>query len=716
MRSTNEKAGCRGFRGHHAIWLIVMTVLFAFMTSCGTGKTAVTDVLSDVTESDEETESASKENSKAFDEQDGSETENDIEEVWHETKPAISDSDFPIKENILTGTKNIYRLALDGIDGAVIGLSEYGSSVLILYADEEGTGMLAVNPLTLQIDGNTALPEGSYGVSGIAYDETGNILVINQDRGELYFFDKHLQQYDTICISDEGISSFAIAEDCSKLYYVDGVTNEIKCMELGSAGRTVLCDDFYGMESYVCIDALMEEENSLIISVYDGDGEKNTELYHIDTGKHSPMGNIAFEQIETYGETYVAQVSVDHFLETVYGKTGTVEYDAGLTDDRTIFPGGTAQVIGLEQAEEYENVKTDIENGVFMTYYYSKDSDTKMAGIEISLYNMEKGIKTCGTRYPLSAEEDDVCFLSDMVCMKEPGIVVGAVCVNDENNLFVWDLNDKSSRATDAFAELYKLQDLYEADAKTLQGLKNKADEIGRRRGVEIYIGEEIQSCTKNIYTYTVNQNAVRISKALDELDRELGRYPNGMLAQIDDDFGSMLKIYLCGPILPDNDTAISTAVGLQNTMENDTYLVLDITAVLSFTTTIHHELFHAIEKHLDATDTFFDSDEWNNCNPPGFQYDYDYIANESSHNTEYVVGDVENSLQISFIDRYSKSFPVEDRARIMEYAMMEDRLCTGYFEHTYIRKKLELISRKLREGFDTTGWPEVTAWEKVLQ
>ena len=65
------------------------------------------------------------------------------------------------------------------------------------------------------------------------------------------------------------------------------------------------------------------------------------------------------------------------------------------------------------------------------------------------------------------------------------------------------------------------------------------------------------------------------------------------------------------------------------------------------------------------------------------------------------------------FLSDYSMTYPTEDRAEILSYAMY------GYVEeykrNPKVFDKLDYYSRCIRDCFDTTGWPDVTSWEEIL-
>lgn len=67
------------------------------------------------------------------------------------------------------------------------------------------------------------------------------------------------------------------------------------------------------------------------------------------------------------------------------------------------------------------------------------------------------------------------------------------------------------------------------------------------------------------------------------------------------------------------------------------------------------------------------------------------------------------------FADLYARTFATEDRARVMEHAMMgHNYLFTGEF-YAPMREKLKYYLKSIREAFDITGWSEHTTWEQAL-
>lgn len=79
----------------------------------------------------------------------------------------------------------------------------------------------------------------------------------------------------------------------------------------------------------------------------------------------------------------------------------------------------------------------------------------------------------------------------------------------------------------------------------------------------------------------------------------------------------------------------------------------------------LYHEMYHVMETRLLTDSAAFD--RWDALNPADFAYDYDYTANAARQADQYLQPETR-----SFIDRYSMSFPKEDRAR--DSGMRHDR------------------------------------------
>ena len=70
---------------------------------------------------------------------------------------------------------------------------------------------------------------------------------------------------------------------------------------------------------------------------------------------------------------------------------------------------------------------------------------------------------------------------------------------------------------------------------------------------------------------------------------------------------------------------------------------------------------------------------------------------------------------EVWFIDPYSKTYPMEDRARLMETLLSGRTPYSGCFRGLHVQEKLSFYFRFLRETLDDGSWPALTSWEEAL-
>ena len=67
-----------------------------------------------------------------------------------------------------------------------------------------------------------------------------------------------------------------------------------------------------------------------------------------------------------------------------------------------------------------------------------------------------------------------------------------------------------------------------------------------------------------------------------------------------------------------------------------------------------------------------------------------------------------------AFIDAYSMTFSHEDRAKVMEYAMMDGN--ESYFESEIMQAKLRQLCLGLRQAFGWKKYEGTFIWEQYLK
>ena len=235
---------------------------------------------------------------------------------------------------------------------------------------------------------------------------------------------------------------------------------------------------------------------------------------------------------------------------------------------------------------------------------------------------------------------------------------------------------------------------------ENLQALRQQADGLEEKYGISILMENQTLGLCNSYASAEADSGA--IGNALTVLDQALSLYPEGFLKQFQNGIGEG-GLYFClvGRIQGSMDP-----VGMVNKNCGRYEVALDITAS-NLDRTVHHELWHAIEMRL-STDSF-DHPQWQAANPQGFLY-YGHYDSGYRQLTQWTYASSGN--QCYFVDAYSQINAREDRARLMEYVMVTD--ASDLLQSSALRNKLNMMSKTIRNHFDTTGW-QTPYWERYL-
>ena len=243
-----------------------------------------------------------------------------------------------------------------------------------------------------------------------------------------------------------------------------------------------------------------------------------------------------------------------------------------------------------------------------------------------------------------------------------------------------------------------------------LEGLAQcslRARQIATKHGVHILIWADAVAFQPWDYTLIPEYQVPLLRRRLEELDSILSYYPEGFLKKAASGTGfGPLSICLVRSIEGNADTpALDSAMGLQF-WDTEAHAYLAITLGADMAQHLNHELFHIIDSRVLSTCNTYD--DWNKLNPKGFSYDTQYTASDSEERNSYLAP--ENRY---FIDLYSMTYPKEDRARIMEYAMLDGQ--EYLFQSAPMQAKLRKLCLGIRKAFDLEKEPVAYRWEQYL-
>lgn len=322
--------------------------------------------------------------------------------------------------------------------------------------------------------------------------------------------------------------------------------------------------------------------------------------------------------------------------------------------------------------------------------------------LQLDYYELQSGKRTASITiadtdapFGFTAAQDSIWFLR-----YDPQYDCEVLCQ--------WDIS-RSSTGNEAscFSTRYSME---KPDYDGIAACRGIADRLSARYGVQILLWTDATAFQPWDYMLVPEHQVPVIRNELEELESFLSLFPEGFLQTAAAGTAcGRIQICLVRYILGNTDAAESfdEVVGLQYWDDNaNAYLCLSVSRNLLVQNACH-ELFHIIDSRVLTMCKAYD--DWNRLNPEGFQYDNDYISNLSREDISWLEGP-----ERAFIDRYSMSYPREDRARIMEYAMMEGN--EDCFESETMQKKLRQLCIGIREAFDLKHFSGPLRWEQYLK
>ena len=268
-----------------------------------------------------------------------------------------------------------------------------------------------------------------------------------------------------------------------------------------------------------------------------------------------------------------------------------------------------------------------------------------------------------------------------------------------EQTLCRWDLSVSPSGDSQSHLKPYRDQDPAE-----FQECLYLADQLALKYGIQLLLGDEAAASQPWDYQFEAETRVPVIRCRLAQLDAALSRYPQDFLKKATPD--DAITLCLVRSITGKADIgATAQAAGVQYWDDLGNPRVI-LSSLEDPDRSVHHELFHIFESRVFSNCNAYDT--WHLLNPTGFSYDYNYADYPAHEDSPLLAGETR-----AFIDSYSMSFPREDRARIMEFAMAPDR--EDCFASETMQLKLRKLCMGLREAFGLAQYPEMLPWEQYL-
>ena len=582
------------------------------------------------------------------------------------TEPGGSYDPDSAVEKETAGAVRAYTISISG----AYGMACMGEDVVV-FSGADSTTLTKVSGENLYVTAAAHLdrkidPEDT----SVSVSEKG-VSYYSRDRHAMVLLDTSLKEVGTIPLPEDVVGEPLMTADRKYVYYCTAGSVRELTVETGIS--RMLKEMTYPVQR---VESVLLGGTVLECSLSDGDDELRTLFLSTEYGQTlwEGEGNIP---VTGYGDAWYAILPDGVMDAFVYG-------GAGMDEQMLIPEDFTASGIYLEAANCLVTVSS-LEDPL---------------GVELNCYDLATGLRTSALLLEGSSEPlyMDVCESTGEIFVLCQDLASGHL------TLYRWD-----PAALPTGDELIYSGHHYTLENPDTEGLAEctvYAQHIGSQYGVEVLIGADAAAVSPWNYALAAEYQVPVLKRELAKLDQLLSVYPEGMLrsaaAGAND---GVMRICLVRQITGTPESgSLETTGGVCYWADGGLYIALamgqDMQSVL------YHEMYHALENRLlSDSDACYD---WEYLNPDGFDYDYNYTDYLTREDSPYLADDTRY-----FINAYSMTFPAEDRAMILEYAMEPGN--EAYFQTDAMQAKLKAICVGIREAYGLEKSPETFLWEQYL-
>lgn len=539
-------------------------------------------------------------------------------------------------------------------------------------------GMVSVKDGVLLLSGKeetalTRLCAGSPPVTGTARDclLTGDLLwdtalglcYYDETAHALVFLDADLNESSRISLPNELTDTPVLSADGQLVYYYDA--EALRCLELRSGISRLLKESRYPTHQ---VRALHFDDEVLECRIMDTEGEM-TFFVSAQTGE---------TLFETRNPVTLQSRGQDYFARWQEG------------EQELLLLGTRGQTTQRLTPQEAGTLLPLLGSG------YLVSCQTDSTGTDLLCYGLEQGSSLSRIRLAGIGAPMGMAVGERLIWFPARNLLTGEVA------LYCWDPAVNSETLESSFLSPY-----YTAQSPDRDGLercKQQAKALAQTYGIRIELWEEAESPLPKDYSVTAEYQVGIYERYLPILEKALATIPKAVYQKLGrQSQNGKLTVSLVREIYGTNELgSLTLEQGAHFWSGGSSYLLLMMNDKLE--RSFYHEIFHAMDSYILTETKAYD--DWRKLNPSGFAYDYSYITNEYRDPKDYL--DDQNR---AFIDLYSMSYPKEDRARIMEYAMMEGN--ESYFTSKIMSKKLNTLCKGIRKAFKLGDGSYL--WEQYL-
>lgn len=576
------------------------------------------------------------------------------------TAPTVSlyDPNSDVEEDT-SGAVRAYPMTGHDIQG----FRFLGRDMVLFTTDEhvELTTLLLLRGDTLKVAGSRTLDIGLYPDDSHLRIGEDSVAYYNQAENSLVILDSQLAQSRRLQLPDEMTDVPVINGAMDTLYYC--AADEIRALDLNTGISRLL-------KQHTCVSqrAVRLHFNDTVLEVYVTDETGAGYVAFVSTENGQTIGtDESIMTVHSVGNSYLLQRHDGIVVENLVGK---------LDDQpKTLEIGGASVVCE------------------------ALSMNAVLAGSDesIALYDLASGKVI--SRVSLG-EDVQISFAS-----ADPGGNFVWIQGYDKSLacdvLYRWDITATEVAEDEVY--LHKRYTVAEPDKKSIAACQSRADAIGEKLGVKLYVGEALP--LPEGYEFTYEHQPEAFERVLSQLEQLLSLYPEGFFAGLSQVSKSgAIHIGFVRDMKDSTGAAVPDGSGLHYVLNGDHYIAISVLGDLEHT--VHHELCHALDSKVYSVSKAFDL--WEQLNPKDFTYLGTYQDYTPAPDDPNLQGETQ-----AFVDAYAMSFVKEDRARLFEYAMIAGN--EQMFAAETMQKKLQQLCLGIREAY---GWEEtelVLPWEQYL-
>jgi len=548
--------------------------------------------------------------------------------------------------------------------GIITGLIFLDGDPVVLAAQDDVTYLTRFDSATGNVKTSTQCSGTLYSSLGIVVAKDSRLVCFDPMQNEFRLLDGTFKELDNIKLKDDLTGGPIISRDLTTAYYVQN--NEVRAIDLQTGISRIVsqmnAESIYLMnlvfdDSVLCC-AITDEESSYVVFL---NAENGVTL----------ATDADLMKIHSQADAYLATRLDAATVEVLTGQRGDTV--------KRFTPAGDGQPL-LLPAGILEPEQTATGSSFSL---YSLVDGKRVAHLQLDgIYNVIDIVQDPSDQY-----------IWIMAQMKETG----------ESVLCRWEIV-----ASDGGDEMVRIGTRFTAEKPDAEGIarcQQRAKELSEKYGVQIHLANDVIAAEN--YTFTNEFQVDAFESALDDLDSAMAKYPEDFFKIA---AGSVTKdgVIHIGLIRAYKANTLNAQIqrdGLQYWIKGKAYIALCVGDQVE--QNFHNEMCHAVETHVRSYSIHYDF--WADCNPEGFQYDESY-ANYMAHaNSPYL-----QDATRAFIDAYSMTYAHEDRARVMEYAMMDGN--AHYFETDVMQAKLKQLCLGLRQAFGWIKHDGTFLWEQYLK